>query len=185
MVYGNGSGSSTGYTDNGNVFIYTYAQGNYRQQWYIEPATNYEQPKIGSSNAIDSGGHMDWGGTTKYLTEFKSAVNTWNYYKNGVIREDSGSTVKDITISDVEWGDNRILGETKVNVLFKTIKFNTSILDERDSRTRECCCLHELGHALGLSHREERASLMVRYNTGLIDLPNCDLISYNYAFNNI
>lgn len=51
---------------------------------------------------IDAGGHLDWSDEgTKYLSQWKSAVNMWNDYKPGVIREDTGSTINDVEISDV------------------------------------------------------------------------------------
>ena len=47
-------------------------------------------------------GHLDWSDEgTKYLSQWKSAVNMWNDYKPGVIREDTGSTINDVEISDV------------------------------------------------------------------------------------
>ena len=51
---------------------------------------------------IDAGGHLDWSDEgTKYLSQWKSAVNMWNDYKPGVIREDTGSTINDVEISDI------------------------------------------------------------------------------------
>ena len=45
---------------------------------------------------IDAGGHLDWSDEgTKYLSQWKSAVNMWNDYKPGVIREDTGSTINE------------------------------------------------------------------------------------------
>lgn len=57
---------------------------------------------IQSWDLVDSGKHLDWGGTSKYIKEFKSAVKKWNNYKSGVIRKDTIKTKQDVKIVDTK-----------------------------------------------------------------------------------
>ena len=97
--YGNGSGAGTDYTSEGNVYI-SYRNGSQSQHWYFEKASEYQTAILQSWSLVDSGKHLDWGGSSQYIEQFKSAVNIWNGYKSGVIREDDISIVQDVTIKD-------------------------------------------------------------------------------------
>ncbi|MBT2667687.1 cell surface protein [Bacillus sp. ISL-4] len=69
---------------------------------------------------VDSGRHMDWGGSSKYSTNFTSGVSVWNNYKSGVIRKDTASTIQDVKISDY----SQVSQTAGVTSSVGTIKFN-------------------------------------------------------------
>lgn len=177
---GNGSGSGTTSTSNGNVFISTYT-GAANQMWFFETFTTYAAIELLDWDLVDSGKHLDWSGTSKYLTQFKNAVNIWNNYKSGVIREDTISTINDVTISDQDLGEDGVLGVTNQ---LGTIIFNTRLLDTKDSYIKLNTCIHELGHALGLAHKSARGSIMQNFATRLNVLSYAEKNTYDYAYNN-
>ena len=79
-----------------------------------------------SWDLVDTGRHLDWGGTTKYMSQFKSAINIWNTYKKGVIRKDNLIRWKDVSVSDYSEISN-VAGITSAN---GTIKINTYVMDD-------------------------------------------------------
>lgn len=128
---------------------------------------------------LDSDKHLDWDGSTKYQTLFNAAVNTWNAYKPGVIREDTWYYWEDVYISDyyeVSWtcGYTSSAGE---------IKFNTYTMDNSGwtDLNRQNVCTHELGHALGLDHNQYN-DIMYAYNSSRITLSENDKASYDASY---
>lgn len=105
---------------------------------------------------VDSGGHLDWSGSTTFSSQFNSAVNTWNNYKSGVIRKDTILTVNDVTIKDVGYISQDVYARTTAEKPSgKTtgeIKFATSLLNGASNSLKKAVIIHELGHALGLDH---------------------------------
>lgn len=143
-------------------------------------------PALGASytlgwDLVDSGGHLDWGGSTKYQTDFNDSVNTWNSYKSGVIRKDSVLHLKDVTISDIRLINNDV-GETDGNN--KTIKFNTYNIDPMNTTRRRNVCTHELGHALGLGENPNTGNVMYYKSSDSYTLSRDDKDSYNAAVRN-
>lgn len=57
--------------------------------------------------SVDSGKHMDWGGSTEYMSYWNIGVDRWNNYKNGVIRKDTLTTIQDVTINILHEDDKR------------------------------------------------------------------------------
>lgn len=105
--------------------------------------------------SVDSGKHLNWSGTTQYWGNWWIGVNTWNNYKSGVIRQDSGLTVNDVTISDVPFIAPDVNARTEQkgigHSLATTIKFATSLMDQLSNLKKDIVCTHELGHTLGLN----------------------------------
>lgn len=133
--------------------------------------------KILNWNLVDSGKHLDWGGSTNYLKRFNLAVDTWNAYKPGVIRKDDGSKIRDVTISDYT-ESSEVLGVTSSK---GTIKFNQETMHECTKKVRRNVCTHELGHALGLAHNTED-DVMYMYATDKVTLSDNDKASYNHLY---
>ncbi|MDR2945072.1 MAG: matrixin family metalloprotease [Methanosarcinales archaeon] len=127
---------------------------------------------------VDSGKHLDWGGSTKYQNDFNYSVNTWNNYKSGVIRKDSIIYLKDVTISDITLKNNDA-GETDGDN--KTIKFNTFNIDPMNTTRRRNVCAHELGHALGLNENPNTGNTMYYKSSDTYTLSRDDKDSYNAA----
>lgn len=132
---------------------------------------------------VDSSKHLDWTGSTKYSRYFNYAVDTWNNYKEGVIRKDTAFTMADVEISDFEEKSNTA-GRTSST---GTIKFNTYVLDKYyvgatiNHEIIENVCLHELGHALGLAHNYN-TDVMYMYISEMTSLSINDKASYDKSY---
>lgn len=133
--------------------------------------------KINSWHLVDSGKHLDWDGSTKYQSQFDTSVTTWNNYKSGVIRKDSGLVIEDVKISDYSEVSNSAATTSSDG----KIKFNTYNMDNLSVNDKKNVCLHELGHALGLAHNAEGD---VMYNTvaGTTSLSENDKASYDESY---
>lgn len=131
-----------------------------------------------SWHLVDSGKHLDWSGSTAYLSQFNAAVNVWNNYKSGVIRKDSWNTINDVTISDFSEVSS-VAGVTSSN---GTIKFNKYVMNDLSSDKRKNVCIHELGHALGLAHNLN-GDVMYTYVSSAVSLSANDKASYDVSYN--
>ena len=128
---------------------------------------------------VDSGKHLDWSGKTKYLSYVTTATKKWNAYKNGIIRKDTVSTMKDVIISDycdkkdTTWGVTYSSGE---------IEFNTYNMDKKgvNYSDRLNTVMHEFGHALGLGHNEPE-DVMSSFSN-VTELTENDKKSYDAAY---
>lgn len=127
---------------------------------------------------VDSGKHLDWGGSTVYQTQFQAGVNTWNSYKSEVIRKDTLITVQDLTISDYyEISTTGAYCSTA-----GVIKFNTYVLDQKTTTEQLYACTHEVGHALGLAHNQS-TDVMYMYISNNCTLTANDKASYDASYN--
>ena len=146
--------------------------------------------------SVDSGKHLDWNGSTIYLSYFKTGVNTWNAYKSGVIREDGAFTIKDVTISDVnDFEDNSVAVTTQYHngsggkSTSATIQFSKTKMETLSSMQKTIVCTHELGHTLGLSENNDNGTSPVMYNNIAYNTSNNvlhseDKFNYDYMYNN-
>ena len=87
---------------------------------------------------------LEW--ETKYLSYVTTATKEWNAYKKGIIRKDTVSTMKDVTISDYYDDKDTLWGETSKN---GTIRFNIYNMDKDDDAGRLNTVMHELDMLLG------------------------------------
>ena len=135
---------------------------------------------IQSWDLVDSGKHLDWGGTSKYIKEFKSAVKKWNNYKSGVIRKDTIKTKQDVKIVDTKGrAEKKVLAET--SKAGRAIYFYTSKMDSLSSEKCLHVCMHELGHALGLAHNQKN-DVMSEISSWITKLSKNDKASYDKAY---
>lgn len=102
--------------------------------------------KLLTWNLVDSGKHLDWDGTTAYMTEWEKSIGVWEDYKPGVIRSDSVLVIEDVKISDYYEESNTMAVTSSAG----TIKFNSYNFNSMSAGERQKTMTHELGHALGL-----------------------------------
>lgn len=146
--------------------------------------------------SVDSGKHLDWSGSTIYLSYFNTGVNTWNNYKSGVIRKDGVLTVNDVTISDVsDLSGNTVALTTQWHdgsggkSSSATIQFSTTKMNNLSDMQKTIVCTHELGHTLGLDENNDNGTSVVMYNnidnqTSNNVLHSEDKFNYDYMYNN-
>lgn len=119
-------------------------------------------------DAVDSG-EIRYGGSTKYTTELNNAISQWNSLDTVYIAPDNASTIEDVTISDTYKESETWSGlYTWYPILTDTIKYNTYIMDNRDSSVKSAqnkkTVMHEFGHALGIDdHDDSTYSAIVMY----------------------
>lgn len=133
---------------------------------------------LGSFDLVDSGKHLDWDGNTNYMVQFKSAVNTWNAYKSGVIRKDSLSVIQDVKISDYDGDNTTILTVSSSG----KIKFNQKVMDTHTNDEKKSDCLYALGIALGLGKTKNSSDVMYSYKSSKTTLSSNDKVSYDAAY---
>lgn len=102
--------------------------------------------KLLTWNLVDSGKHLDWDGSTNYMTEWNKSIKVWEDYKPGVIRPDSAWVIEDVKISDYYEESNTMAVTSSAG----TIKFNKYHFASMSAGERQKTMTHELGHALGL-----------------------------------
>lgn len=107
--------------------------------------TNLQAYQLLNWNLVDSGKHLDWGGSTKYASSWDISVQKWNEVHN-IIRRDTWRYIKDVEISDYYENDG-IMGFCASN---GKIKFNDYYFAEMTAGERQKTVMHEIGHALGL-----------------------------------
>lgn len=130
---------------------------------------------------VDSGKHLDWDGSTNYMTEWYNAVNTWNAYKPGVIRADRWDIIEDVSIRDRDSYDGSVLAITSSG---GTITFYHDTMDTLNSTQKQATITHEIGHALGLGHVTASNAIMRQGIKNFISLSSDDKKGYDAAYKN-
>ena len=133
---------------------------------------------LGSFDLVDSGKHLDWGGTTNYYNQLLDAINTWNNYKSGVIRKDKFTTIKDVSISDVYTDTVTIVTVTSSG----KIKFNQRVIDTYTYEQKVNACLTAIGLALGLGTTSVSTDVMYHGKCATTALSVNDKASYDAAY---
>jgi hypothetical protein len=161
-AYGGGMTAGT------NVIQYSY-NGNPSMRWILE--TTRSAVNVTSHSSVDSSGHIDWTGTTMYSSLLNDAINKWNSYIGyDLFRVKNNSTTADLIVSDIYDPDTLYFGAYQHHSIgTDTIKFNTYYIGsigliESNCYTldlrREAVASHELGHSLGLAHKETLSDIM-------------------------
>ena len=109
---------------------------------------------------VDSGGHMDWGGSTRYQAEFNFAVTVWNAHRPNVIRQVRWNTMTDVMLRDfTDRSANAPIAQVWRRSVFVygalnagRLEFNIPMMDSISQNARRMTTLHELGHVLGVDH---------------------------------
>jgi len=122
-----------------------------------------------SWDLVDSGGHSDWDGTSKYKTLVETATERWNTYMVKTrFRKKTILNLRDFAISDLAsdptlgyaiartYSDGRI--EFYRDMMDGTALPPNQPLDSKLERHKTV--MHELGHALGLNENNNRGNVM-------------------------
>ena len=145
--------------------------------------------------SVDSGKHLDWNGTTNYMSNWNNGVQTWNNYKSGVIRKDGAFTINDVTISDVNSLTANTVALTNQTYrnpgksISATVQFSKTEMDKLSTVKKNIACSHEIGHLLGLDENNNDGTNLIMfniiaYNTSNNILHNIDKFHYDYMYNN-
>lgn len=142
--------------------------------------------------SVDSGKHLDWSGSTQYSSNWNTGVNTWNNYISGVIRQDTISTINDVTISDVPQLTGNVIATTTQygtgHSSNSTIQFSVARMNTLTNLQRTIVCSHEIGHTLGLDENQTSYSHImfddITYNSSNNVLSSEDKSNYTYMYNN-
>lgn len=129
---------------------------------------------------VDSGKHLDYGGTTKYMSYVDWSASLWNGYKPGVIRKDTLTTLQDVTIADINY-PTEFVGMTSKN---GTILLNDLYLKGYGTNDIRQVTAHELGHALGLGDTTWPSDVMcgTKQDFAVIVLSRNDEESYDASY---
>lgn len=128
---------------------------------------------------VDSKKHMDWGGSTKYSSEWLTAIGVWNV-QHSVIRKDTWRTVKDITVSDYSANDSTIFNITSSG----TIKYNTYYMDDGlNTSEKTSKILQSIGLCLGIYWSNDTTSVMY-VGFGPTSLSQDDKDAFDWLYDN-
>lgn len=126
---------------------------------------------------VDQGKHLDWGGTSVYLSGIASAVGKWNSYKSNVIRRSNITNAQDVTLSDYYTTTNTNAYTTQGGQMV----FNTFRMSNFSNNQRIAVIMHEFGHALGLGHNSQ-LDIMYEGTPYVSELSKSDKKSYDMAY---
>ena|GEM_PF-251443 len=159
------------------------------QKWTIEQVATTKslwKYHLVGKNILTGERHMDWSGSTKYQTQFDSAVSVWNSYRSGVIRKQTGINVTDVKISDSSISNPTSTAETspKVAGFPGKIIFYTIKMDPLTAQIKQDVALHELGHGLGLDHITNTlvSDVMNPYSRSYTALSRNDKYNYDESY---
>lgn len=129
---------------------------------------------------VDSGKHLDWEGSSIFMSQFKQAIPIWEAIPGGVdIRPDSATVIEDVYVSDYSKAGTSTLAYTSSSGV---IKFNKTTLGAEGSSTKLNVAIHELGHAQRLDHSTS-TQIMYKYATTKTTLGTTDKSVYNCNWN--
>lgn len=112
-----------------------------------------------------------------YLSYAANARNTWNAYKSGVISESNNPDLIIRGSGNLSLDINGITYSTGAVYINKT---NWTM--HLDKKQKKNVLLHEMGHALGLSHHPSKGDLMYKYTTDVIKLSADDKRSFESSY---
>lgn len=137
-------------------------------------------------DSVDTGKHLDYDGSSAYISYVAAGAGRWNNYKSGIIRHDTLLTIQDVDVIDVTGDVNGWAGQSYEGTMY----FNTKKMEKLNAIQKTNVASHELGHHLGLGHNQgqnQLSSIMYWkasvYST-LILLSQDDKDSYDYAYDN-
>lgn len=130
------------------------------------------------------GGEIRWGGSSAYLDIWNQAVAIWNQEGKVDILPDDEYHIEDLTIYDYSDDESEVVAiYFYIPGVPDVIAFNTANLSQYDSESQLNNILHELGHALGLSHHgHSDDNVMYEYNSTITVLGAQDIATYRHIY---
>jgi len=127
-----------------------------------------------------------WWWSTKYTTQWNSAISMWNNYWKVDILPDTISTYEDLTVSDVTLSNVWWSGQhTYYSWGSDTLKLNTYLLDGKSiawtfsSAEKQHTIWHELWHAYWLAHHSLVWNVLRSWKWAYTVLWTQDKLDYN------
>ena len=149
---------------------------------------NTEQHYLQGIWSVDEGEiRWDFGGstTTQFAAQWYAAVDTWNALGVINIATDTATTVRDLTLIEVNRSDGDWLTITGAwdydLILADELYLNAYNLGGDPDEEIQNTCTHELGHALGLDHSYS-GNIMYSYQSSQTTLGSQDTSDYNYLW---
>lgn len=135
-------------------------------------------------SAVDDG-EIRWGGSTKYSSQWSTAITNWDGLGKVNIAPDNASTYQDLTVKDVSKSNVDWVGLYDYDSIGSDeITFNQYYLDGSGVSDDEkvSAIMHELGHALGLADHIHEGNIMYKYWTDLTAFGEQDMLDYMYLY---
>jgi len=155
------------YTDYYNFYCSFFAERN--RTYYFEINTYWDETDTTSlyliednyfdsdysslvkrEDCVDSGRKIHFTNSTSYETDILAGAAEWNKLSYVQILPDTSSTINDLNITQLNFGDNNVIATTSSGSTWR-ILINTYYFNIMNSIEKKKTVMHEFGHCLGFT----------------------------------